>query len=372
MERASFEELFFSIPLVHSSTTSSSLLGSFPRLPRLPLLTATTATGTTAATATLATLTPLAALAVALLLALGTLLLLLSALLALVELGSGQALGELDLGTDGVGEVRDHEDVLDVVVEVVLDGQVGHLGGQGKGVHEVLAERVVAVALLVEHLADEAGNALEQVRDGLEGLGEVLDVGDDGGGARLGIGGGGDGAKSAALGIGEEELVGDLDEEARLGGALGADGHRSGDVGLGLDGRAGLGADGQVDGRVGEGAGLGRGEEVLDQGAEAVELVRGGVPTKEGLARASLEGQGQHVLLVLDVHLDLVLVLGVGDGEGGAHFDLAAVLAADTHEGTDHPCRLGVAVVTSDGMVDDGEDRLVGEESERLYVSYVS
>lgn len=312
----------------------------------------------------------MATLAVGLLVALGALtILLLTALLALVELGSGQALGQLDLGADRVGEVRDHKDVLDVVVEVVLDGQVGHLGSQGKGVHEVLAERVVAVALLVEHLADEAGNALEQIGDGFEGLGEVLNVGDNRGGARLGVGGGGDRAQGAALGVGEEELVGYLDEEARLGGALGADSHGSGDVRLGVDGRAGLGADGQVDGRVGEGAGLGGGEEVLDQGAEAVELVRGGVPTQKGLAGVGLESQGQHVLLVLDVHLNLVLVLGVGDGEGGADFDLAAVLAADTHEGTNHPCRLGVAVITSDGMVDDGEDSLVGEESEGLHVS---
>ncbi len=84
------------------------------------------------------------------------------------------------------------------------------------------------------------------------------------------------------------------------------------DVGLGLDGAASLGADGQVDCRVGEGACLGAGEEVLDQGREAIELMAGGVPAQQGLRGRGAQGQRQHVLPVLDIDLDLVLVLGVG------------------------------------------------------------
>ena len=334
------------------------LLAILPRLPGFPLLAA--AATTTTATAALAP--PPAAAATAVLLPGAVLAVLpLAALrVAADERGGGQPLGEVDLRADGVGQVADHEHVLDVVVEVVLDLGVGHLGGEGERVHQELAQRVAAVALFVEDFADEARDALEEVRDGLEGLGERLDVGEDGGRASLGGGGRGGGAEGDALGVGEEELVRDLDEEARLGGAVGRHGDGGRDVRLGLDGGARLGRDGQVHGRVREGARLRGGEEVLDEGREAVELVRGRVPPEQGLARGALEGQGQHVLLVLDVDLDLVLVLGVRDRKGAPHLDLAAILAAGADQGADHSCRLCVAGVAADGVVDDGEDGLGG------------
>lgn len=74
-----------------------------------------------------------------------------------------------------------------------------------------------------------------------------------------------------------------------------------------------------------EGAGLGGGEEVLDQGAEAVEIETRGVPAEQDLAGVGLELERQHVLLVLDVDLDLVLVLGVGDGETVSYFGFHAI-----------------------------------------------
>lgn len=79
--------------------------------------------------------------------------------------------------------------------------------------------------------------------------------------------------------------MGDRDEEAGLGGALGVDGDGGRDVGAGLDVGAGVGGDGEVDGRVRESASLGAGEEVLDQGAEAVKFMARRVPSQQNLAR---------------------------------------------------------------------------------------
>lgn len=106
-----------------------------------------------------------------------------------------------------------------------------------------------------------------------------------------------------------------LDEEAAVGRTLSTDSNGGADVASALDLLPGVGRDGHVNGGVGEGAGVRAGEEVLDEGAEAVELVRGGIPAEEGLSGVGLEGQGQHVLLILDVDFNLVLLLSVGDGE---------------------------------------------------------
>lgn len=274
-------------------------------------------------------------------------------------------MGQVDLGADGIRQVADHEHVLDVVVEVVLDVEGVDLGGEREVVHEVLAQGLVGVALLVEDLADVARAALEQVLGLCEGADEALDVGQQRGGAGLVVGGGGDGLQGGAVGIAGGEAVGHLDEEAGLGGAVGVDGGRGRDVALGLDVLAGLGRDGQVDGRVGEGARLRGGEEVLDQGGEGVELQAGGVPAQEGLAGAGLEGELEHGPLVLDVHLDLVLVLDVWDREAVPDLNLGAILGAHTYEGADNAGfgRVGVCgrvgdVVVAGGMVEDGEDSL--------------
>ncbi len=112
-----------------------------------------------------------------------------------------------------------------MVVEVVLDGGIVHLGSQRQGIHQVLAHSLVAVALLVEHLANVAAHTLEQAADRLQGAGQPVDIRHDGRLPGLGLGGGRDGAQRGALGVGEEQTVGYLDEKAALGGAVDVDGH---------------------------------------------------------------------------------------------------------------------------------------------------
>lgn len=245
-----------------------------------------------------------------------------------------------------------------MAVEVVLDLEVGHLGRKRQGVHKILPEGVGAVTLLVEDLTDESGNTLQQVRDNLERLSEVLNIRDNRGGASFGVGGRGDGAQGRAVRVGDQQLVRNLNEETGIGGALRDNRHRSGDVRLCGDGAAGVGRDGEVDGGVGEGAGLWGGEEVLDKGREGVELVGGGVPAEKLLAGGGLEGQSEHVLLVIDIDFDLVVGLDVGDGESRADLDLASIFAAGANEGADYAVRVGAVDIAADGMVDDGEDRL--------------
>lgn len=168
-----------------------------------------------------------------------------------------------------------------MVVEVVLDLVDIDLGGQRQGAHEVLAESIVGFLILVEHAVDPLANAVEEADGLLDGTAEVLNVGDEGRGAGLEVLGAGDGLEGAAVGVAVEDLVGHLGEEAALGGALRVDGDGGADVAARLDLLARVGGDSEMDGRVGEGTRVRASEEVLDEGAEAVELERGGVPAEE-------------------------------------------------------------------------------------------
>jgi hypothetical protein len=96
--------------------------------------------------------------------------------------------------------------------------------------------------------------------------------------------------------------------------------------------------------------------EVLDEGGEGVEVAAGGVPADEDLAGVCAEVQGEHLLLVVHVDLDLLGCLGVGDGIAVADLDFGAVFAAGAEEGADDAFLLGGA---AEGVVEDGEDGLV-------------
>ena len=67
-------------------------------------------------------------------------------------------------------------------------------------------------------------------------------------------------------------------EEAAVGDAVDVDTDGGGNVCLDLNILSGIGGDGEVDSRVGEGSLVGRRVEVLDQGGEGVELGRRRVP----------------------------------------------------------------------------------------------
>jgi hypothetical protein len=66
--------------------------------------------------------------------------------------------------------------------------------------------------------------------------------------------------------------------------------------------------------------------------------------------------QGEHLLLVVHVDLDLLGRLGVGDGIAVADFNLGAVFAAGSEERADNALLVGGA---AEGVVEDGEDSLI-------------
>lgn len=95
--------------------------------------------------------------------------------------------------------------------------------------------------------------------------------------------------------------------------------------------------------------------EVLDEGGEGVEVAAGGVPADEDLAGVGAEVQGEHLLLVVHVDLDLLGRLGVGDGIAVADLDFGAIFAAGAEEGADDALLVGRA---AQRVVEDGEDGL--------------
>lgn len=253
-----------------------------------------------------------------------------------------------------------------MVVEVVLDGRRVNLGGEGQIVHQVLAQGLIGVALLVQNLAHIPTRPLQQVLGLGQSCGQRLDVGDKRRGAVLVVGGASDSLEGGAVSVAGRKLVRNLNEETRLGSALRVDGGGRGDVALGFDVFARLGGDGQVHGWVGKRARLRGGEEVLDEGGEGVELERGGIPAQQGLAGRGLEREGQHRPLVLHVHFDLVLILDVRNREAVSYLNLRAVLGAHADQGANDAGFWGVwvgggvdGVIAAGGMVEYREDSLL-------------
>lgn len=121
----------------------------FSWLTRLSLLT-TSASGTASTAALVPALAPVAvAFALTVLVVAG-------------QIGDCQSLGEVDLSADRVGQVADHEDILDMVVEVVFDLRSVDLGHERQGAHEVLAQGGVGLLLLVQDAVDPFADAVQQ------------------------------------------------------------------------------------------------------------------------------------------------------------------------------------------------------------------
>jgi 3-dehydroquinate synthase class II len=97
--------------------------------------------------------------------------------------------------------------------------------------------------------------------------------------------------------------------------------------------------------------------EVLDEGGEGVEVAASRIPANKHLAGVCAQVEGEHLLLVVHVDLDLLGRLGMGDGIAVADLDLGAVFAAGAEEGANNTFLLGGA---AEGVVEDGEDGLFG------------
>jgi hypothetical protein len=98
-----------------------------------------------------------------------------------------------------------------------------------------------------------------------------------------------------------------------------------------------------VDSRVRPGTVTLAAVEVLDQSGESVELRGSGVPANQDFAGVGLQVQSKHLLVVFHIDLDLVLSLGVADGEGGSDLDLASILRSCSEECTDDSLLVGIA-----------------------------
>ena len=81
--------------------------------------------------------------------------------------------------------------------------------------------------------------------------------------------------------------------------------------------------------------------EVLNKGGEGVELAACRVPAYEDFPGIGAQVEGQHLLLIVHVDLDLLGSFCVGDGIAVANFDFGAVFAARTEEGTDDALLVG-------------------------------
>lgn len=138
-------------------------LPGLPGLSLLPLL--TTASAATTATSLAATTTALLAVT-----------LVLAVLVVANEVGGCQSLREIDLCADSIGQVADHQNILDVVVEVVLNLGSVDLGRKRQSTHQVLTQSVVRLLLFVQNAVDPLADTVQQVQSLLDGPSETLDI----------------------------------------------------------------------------------------------------------------------------------------------------------------------------------------------------
>jgi hypothetical protein len=212
--------------------------------------------------------------------------------------------------------------------------------------------------LLVDDRLNVAGDAVNHGEDLLNGALERVNVGSDGGGTVLSILGVGDRLETALVGLTVAELVGNGDEGGTVGGALGGDTNGGGNVGAGLEVLAGLSGDSQVDSGVRPCAIALAAVEVLDEGGESVELGSSGVPANQDLAGVGLQVESEHLLVVFHIDFDLVLSLGVADGEGGSDLNLTSILGSCSQQCTDDALLIGIA---AERVVENGENGLRNE-----------
>jgi hypothetical protein len=210
-------------------------------------------------------------------------------------------------------------------VQIPLNVRGLDLGGKSQGVQQELTHGGRGRGLLVNDRLHVSRHTVDHSQNLLNRALERLNIGHHAGTALLRILGIRNGLEAALISLAISELVRDGNERSAVGSPLSGDTDGGGNVGPGLEVLAGLGRNGQVDGGVRPCTVTLAAVEVLDQGGEGVELGSGGVPTDENLTRVGLQVQGEHLLVVFHVDLDLVLGLRVAHGERGAHLDFTSI-----------------------------------------------
>jgi len=81
------------------------------------------------------------------------------------EGGSSETIGQINLCADEIGKVRNHEHVLDVVVEVAFNIGWVDFWRKSQGVHEILTEDNRRLFFFIEHIGDIGGYSLNHVNN---------------------------------------------------------------------------------------------------------------------------------------------------------------------------------------------------------------
>jgi 3-dehydroquinate synthase class II len=110
-----------------------------------------------------------------------------------------------------------------------------------------------------------------------------------------------------------------------------------------------------MDGRVGPCAVALLAVEVLDEGGESVEVAAGCIPANKDFAGVCAEVEREHLLLVVHIYLDLLGILGVGDGVAVADLDFGTILAAGSEKSANDAFLVGGA---AERVVEYREDSL--------------
>jgi hypothetical protein len=98
---------------------------------------------------------------------------------------------------------------------------------------------------------------------------------------------------------------------------------------------------------------------VLDEGGKGVEVTAGRIPADEDFAGVCAEVERKHLFLVVHVYLDLLGILGMGDGIAVADLDLGAILAAGSEESANDAFLVGGAAERVVEYREDGLSRYV-------------
>lgn len=111
-----------------------------------------------------------------------------------------------------------------------------------------------------------------------------------------------------------------------------------------------------MDGGMGPGAVALLAVEVLDEGGKGVEVAARRIPANQHLPGVCAQVEGEHLLLVIHVDLDLLGGFRVGDSVAVADLDFGAIFAAGAEESANYTFLVGGA---AERVVEYGEDGLV-------------